>query len=592
MACHGLQSMKSLAWIDVSPKLVPFTVLPLLALAVAACGQQSSSLGEVGSTEPRSEGPAVVPGDSDADEATVCCRNRIPEAVTPRIPSDIPADLPRNACAYKSFAWETFLALNWPASDRNRGQADPSRALGATDEDGITLPTVWESYRAGYEVFQDPAVDPCPASSFPGVPPDQLLEACWQRSQTLNAHFCPSADGDKVLPRSSKANAEVLNQWDVIAPLVDQNGNLIRFETRMNFVEFEYIVENGLYDAAKQAKATEIDFPMGSHDDGEGTIEIKAGWMALPQCDDRSSEACKRALSRYLTTEAYAYVNENGTAEQSGGDCTDESRVYGLVMLHIGRKLASTDPQWTFMTFEHVDNVPTVGDDVPEGAHFNLYDPKHCDLTEDECPMANIGPCVGDDCQCTDGTCVCPPGGDCCMGTVTDFVSGDCDYEGGDPSPYSPSQMLRLDPVPSPECGSYSEELGSTCDVAGLNRSMQALVADTPLAHYMLVDAQWPMHPEFVGGNGQTPGLPEPDMLRNVAGEAFMVLGPYPHQKNISSCSGCHAVATTVNGCTLADNSFFLSGEAQCPPGMQLGGTADDSGCTYEPCVSATRQGG
>src|SRR5882757_3453263 len=73
--------------------------------------------------------------------------------ITPNVPADItpPASL-QNAAV---FAWQEFIALNWPAVQQNgalntRDTPDPSKKFG---DPGYNGPLVWHTLRGKVEIF-------------------------------------------------------------------------------------------------------------------------------------------------------------------------------------------------------------------------------------------------------------------------------------------------------------------------------------------------------------------------------------------------------------------------------------------------------
>src|SRR5947208_16581120 len=71
--------------------------------------------------------------------------------VSPAVPSDISGGAP-NATLQQSaaFAWQEFIALNWPALAGQRDAADQGQKFGAG---GNGSPLVWQTYRSKVEIF-------------------------------------------------------------------------------------------------------------------------------------------------------------------------------------------------------------------------------------------------------------------------------------------------------------------------------------------------------------------------------------------------------------------------------------------------------
>ena len=266
-----------------------------------------------------------------------------PPAVTAAIPADAAA---MDQADVNCFAWQQFIALNWPA-DPSTCAADPTRTAAEFGEPGDTAPAVWETYASPAAVFLPDAAEP--------------------------AGWCSPAGGTKRLSRLSKfspATPLALDDVDEAEPstawLTAQSGTLTLYEIRMNEDEFTYIVENTLYDADKQEEAASgpgISLPDGS-DGGTGAIELKAAWLEL---DDPAD------ASRYKT--ARAAVTYPGQQPKTV--------TVGLVGLHIIHKTRLAQ-QFVWATFEHVDNAPST-EDISNGTlrpKYTYYD-HGCDPSND-----------------------------------------------------------------------------------------------------------------------------------------------------------------------------------------------------------------
>src|SRR5262249_54706870 len=75
-----------------------------------------------------------------------------PPAITisPNFPSDVPGGAPNASLqTAAAFAWQEFIALNWPAKAGVRDTPDPAQKFGAP----TTGPLVWHTYRAKNEIF-------------------------------------------------------------------------------------------------------------------------------------------------------------------------------------------------------------------------------------------------------------------------------------------------------------------------------------------------------------------------------------------------------------------------------------------------------
>ena len=123
-------------------------------------------------------------------------------------------------------SWQTFVALNWPASEAG---APVGGQIGAHPN----LPRVWQSYRQPGNVFGSIGADqPCRSDAAAVIATGQILQS------------------------SGKA-------------LIDRDLNYIVFDTRMNDRTEQYIVANGLDSAEGQRRFREagnvVDFPRGHY---------------------------------------------------------------------------------------------------------------------------------------------------------------------------------------------------------------------------------------------------------------------------------------------------------------------------------------
>jgi hypothetical protein len=143
-------------------------------------------------------------------------------------------------------------------------------------------------------------------------------------------------------------------------PVVDQNGNYVLLEVRLNQSEFDYFKRTGYYNADRQMQDTAgtakrfVRLPMVGKPSlpdwaRQGAVEVKASWKIL--------DPKKDIASRYYTSRVY-YLKPNG---QPAGPVT-----IGLVGLHIMRNTPRSASTWFWTTFEHVDNVKITERPVPK----------------------------------------------------------------------------------------------------------------------------------------------------------------------------------------------------------------------------------
>lgn len=350
--------------------------------------------------------------------------------LSPDMPTDLPTS-PSQADAV-AFAWRSFVAVNWPAVAGQRGVPDTTRTIG---EAGVTVRDTWKH----------------PAEVFL---PDGATPPGWGASGGTLPPACGSAGagaGALVLYRTSKAPDDPSNpvfasvDQAVGGTLTDQHGNLARFDITFNETSFDYIVDNTLYNVQGQQAFGSIDF-------GDGVVETKAAWRELTDADSPDAKA------RFYQRTAWIY-----DPPSVNGPATCRQALMGLVGLHIAQKTPSR-PQWTWATFEQVDNVPPFGTENAGAYPYSFNDPA-CDS--------------------------CPP--------------NQSTEQGRDPS--TPTQAARL------------IDIGSDAQTANplWQQALAAAVAGSVWQYYELVDIQWPARPE------QAPyGSPNPFLNANTTMETYV----------------------------------------------------------------------
>jgi hypothetical protein len=292
---------------------------------------------------------------------------------------DIPSDLvTQNVGAIglqvyvDNMAWDSFIALNWPAPNpiKERGVPDRENVIGGfsymTEGGKKTMPSgpvVWETYKDSDDIYLDPPVKPAPFDAAERIPPQCLIQAKEN----------PAA-ARRTLVRTAKIS-DVLIAGDKEADgnrLVDQNGQNVWYEVKLNRVYYNYVVDNGFYDSRKQVGA-QIAFPASSNTtDRSATVKVKAAWKVMGGPGSKQPDDA----SRFYTTDALVF-------DPATKRC--DTRRLGLVGLHI---VVKTDqlPQWMWATFEQVDNAPTQGQTIPSGAKYNFFNPGCTDCKVNQPP--------------------------------------------------------------------------------------------------------------------------------------------------------------------------------------------------------------
>jgi hypothetical protein len=257
------------------------------------------------------------------------------------VPEGLPAGAQEENVNFDLVSWETFVALNWPA-DSKTCSADLTKTILSG-----TGPVVWETYLADTDVFVSNPKTSKPAA-WCGVPPGTT-------GLTANALKSGKDTGaTRFLGMLSKFGAKMTagihGIQEVGGALTDRNGRFVRYEIRMNQDEYNYIVQNNLWNKAGQAGKT-INFPEGKTSWGPvGAMEVKAAWKILGAGDDPT---------KFYKIQAIVFNDVKGTKSPGKNPVT-----LGLVGLHILHK-AKGQTNWLWSTFEQNDNVSSFS--YPDG---------------------------------------------------------------------------------------------------------------------------------------------------------------------------------------------------------------------------------
>lgn len=307
--------------------------------------------------------------------------------VSPQLPADIPGGAPNATLAQAAaFAWQEFIALNWPAANQypappavpgapgTREAADTTKFFSDPSYTNASKPLVWHTYRGKVEIFPGSGVPPGSQALNPGQPQlvnlitgapfayygyDALPVYNYQNGAIAPASGTPSA----VTPWINLDEISQIGLDQIYAGVAAGNtqgpGNQILFLAKGSRAEFDYLAPLGWW--ATQANGqpyapltatqqyllqNQISPPPGSTSYvsfPSGTIELKAAWRQLASNED---------ASRFYTTTARYYVNNGGTPQYV--DAT-----FALVALHIIHK-TPTAPYFVFATFEQTDNITDV----------------------------------------------------------------------------------------------------------------------------------------------------------------------------------------------------------------------------------------
>lgn len=447
---------------------------------------------------------------------------------------------------FYEFAWQSFIALNWPALDGGeRGQPDTTKMIGATGPDGQLLPVVWSTYKLPSEVFKPNAAPPGGWNDPPPSPPPY----CKNVPPGAKVISMVAKDQPGVIGDVNQAGFPQSQKLSIRGPVADQMLNYLRYEIRFNRSEFEYFNFNQFYDQSKQQaavlntklnaqkpppnplKSPTYEFPPKGDETyvkklppyaQQGTIELKAAWRIL---DPR-----KDVVERYYHIPAYI--------DSGGGGC--KLQMVGLIGLHILRLTPGTGSTWIWYTFEQVDNVEVAANAPrrPDGTALT--------------PSLNPGP---------QGSPAPPyfPGG----------YYGDepkpAPHGGPIPKPTAPNNISRLTDIPS--------------DAEAVNQKYQSLLSNTVWKNYELVGSLNPYvagsatpKPKYFVPNGTPPGSTAPPVYINSRDLANTSMEAYVQATN---CIICHAYAVpcSVNYKNARDMNTFQSFSFllryACPPKPQ-----------------------
>ena len=294
-------------------------------------------------------------------------------------------------------------------------------------------------------------------------------------------------------------STEVLDEFveAMAGPLLDPQGNFVRYEIRVNLGEWTYINSAQLYNSKRQDQAAPITFPStGINALSDQAIEVKSAWKELTQAEIASN--------RFYTSQAFILDPSTEPPTCSG------PTTMGLVGLHIAHK-TQHQPNWIWSTFEHVANAPTQGQPIPAGATYNFYDPQ-CTVTGVACDTN----CVPQQWQSlANGAPLCRAG-------------------------QTISQVVRV--IPIPDGSGQMPDQSQPPNTQTLNTQWQAALAGTVWANYQLVSTQWTAGTTVI-----------PARLANTTMETYF------QNDSFGSCILCHGTATTASQNNDADKSFLLS---------------------------------
>lgn len=422
------------------------------------------------------------------------------------------------------FSWQTFLALNWPALPNGQ----PNNQLTLADS---KTPRVWEYYVDAGQVYRKDGAPPLSWKDAVNASQDKVF---WMSGMSIGtpSDKKKAGDGDYVIPVLGGASGSL---QAFTGPMIDQQGKWVRYQAAMNDVEFNYLVENKLYNLEGQVAYTaknQINFPANKGTTKYGAMEIKMSWKQMSAQDDPARFLVRKARVVPLTGEPY-------TAE------------FGLVGMHITAKTESS-PTWIWATFEQVDN--TNANDLEKDSKGRPIKPTFFNTANPTIPVNTLAPKNANPVNQ--------------YNPATGENDGPAVYTSWDESlTTNPTQATMVLPVPKA--------------TAALNAQVQASLKQlgSVFQYYELIGTQWPTAPSFPGftngvanqANGELlpsspesilykiPGKVVPVFLVNTTMETFFQAGnqsagPVADDYRLpaglladpntifatESCSGCH----------------------------------------------------
>lgn len=328
-------------------------VVALLALTLAGCrGKMEPPAPEAVDTAPA---PATTAVNTTAETTLSPCNivttpggpsQLPPVAISGNIPLYVPLPDVVNSQVqirpyFDWFSWQEFIALNWPAASKGRGNPNQPDDVSVFKNAKNGTPTVWGTYKANWELFNQGSARPSPFDSYDVSIPPQCAAA---------------KPGDRELLMSSKGNTVLNDGVQAFSfPLVDAANNYLFYEVRYSRAAYDFMrgtddnPKSWLYLAKNLSPPTQQTMPASTakaihpnEQDSLGAIMIKAAWRdmsAVPKAD----------WNRYYVVDAQVF---NPQTQQCA------PKPVGLVGLHIVQKLEDFQ-EWVWSTFEQVDVLTT-----------------------------------------------------------------------------------------------------------------------------------------------------------------------------------------------------------------------------------------
>lgn len=279
-----------------------------------------------------------------------------------------------------AFAWQEFIALNWPAAPQ-QGQPNQRDTPSPTCKFGdptCTGPTVWQTFRGKVEIFPGTGTPP----GYPNVSPSDTsygYDATPIYKYQAGVPACDAAQQNDPTPWVNLDETDQITLNQMYAGVADGSspGNsapqLIRFVAKANRNEYVYTARNGWWNMIPHTVVNDTQTYLKTHkasppsdsltmvSQKDGTIETKSAWRPLNQAEVKSG--------RFHTQQVRFYE----AIPTSGSPCFRDA-TWGLVALHIIQKTPSA-PYFVYATFEQADNLLTADGKPVEDVDGNLMQP-------------------------------------------------------------------------------------------------------------------------------------------------------------------------------------------------------------------------
>ena len=308
------------------------------------------------------------------------------------------------------FSWQAFTAMNWTETQL----PEPKRNAD------------WQTFRRRPEIFGN----------------DLAMEHCGAFA----------AEADVITASIAQSDGQ---------QLIDQNGNFVVFETRINPTAEAYILDSLLNTTSGQGAwgTAPVSFPQGRIGEGAtpASVLLKTSWQILPSGTEESG---------YIAKDGLIYV----PAEQSAnGEAMCLRERLGMVGMHIVARVHSGNgDEWLWTTFEHRATAPTAENARRVNAIFakDLF-PKGCVGPQEAQPS----PFILYNSKSPDIATNQPPSDPVLWSPAQPYAG----LSGGEMTPGT--QVVR--------CWEVFE------GTQEMNELWQAELSDTVLSNYQLISTQW-----------------------------------------------------------------------------------------------------